>query len=598
MAPREVPLVAATLVIALAAVLGGAFYPGPRIVIGVLIAVTLGWSAAAARGWLCAEEWAVLAFVGWGVAAAVGSASTPLAARETVVVWFIAWGLWLFARRAGEKSVRLGSITLASTAAILALGVMLEAAGAGMIRVGGLLENPNVTASLLVAAIPVLWIIGTRPRWIFVAGGAVLLGLVVTGSRAGLLALLLAGAVVLPRGRLRTFGLLVGALGSVGVLAWRFVSQPDVLAWFRPAIWGAVVRIWGTHPWSGVGPGGLADAAGVERLLHVDHVGQHQFLIAYAESTPLAILVQTGLVGLFIAVAAVVLWWMGWRQRGAPSRHLRGGLAAMVVIGAFHDLLTVDVVLWWWAVAIGLMEAHDTPRPAKIENREAMVPSQIVFGMAFAFVVLWGVVQPAWARWLWPSAGSEAGVVARATRAELWYDAPLEWQARDLLRRTPWSWHEAAQAIALSEEAARIHPGAARLWSLLGMVHARVVTDLGPWPDSVQRARRAFARAVELEPHQPWPWLEWARLERNLGHAERAVDLVTSALEEEPHAVRARLFLARLQADMGEKESAREAFDAAVRSARLRKRPGLNAYERELLSAPAWQFKELDGALQ
>jgi len=202
MAPREVSLVAATLVIALAAVLGGAFYPGPRIVIGVLIAVTLGWSAAAARGWLCAEEWAVLAFVGWGVAAAVGSASTPLAARETVVVWFIAWGLWLFARRAGEKSVRLGSIALASTAAILALGVMLEAAGAGMIRVGGLLENPNVTASLLVAAIPVLWIIGTRPRWIFVAGGAVLLGLVVTGSRAGLLALLLAGAVVLPRGRL------------------------------------------------------------------------------------------------------------------------------------------------------------------------------------------------------------------------------------------------------------------------------------------------------------------------------------------------------------------------------------------------------------
>jgi cytochrome c-type biogenesis protein CcmH/NrfG len=347
-----------------------------------------------------------------------------------------------------------------------------------------------------------------------------------------------------------------------------------------------------------VGPGGLADAAGVERLLHADHVGQHQFLIAYAESTPLAVLVQTGLVGMLIAVGAVVLWWMGWRRRGALSHPLRGALTAMVVIGAFHDVLTVDVVLWWWAVAIGLMEAHGTPRPAKTENREGIVPSQIVFGMVIAFVVLWGVVQPAWARWLWRSAGPEAEVVARATRAELWYDAPLEWRARNLLRRTPWGWSEAAQAIALSEEAARIHPGAARLWSLLGIVHARVATDLGPWPDSVQRARKAFSRAVELEPNQPWPWLEWARLERNLGHTERAVDLVTSALEEEPHAVRARLFLARLQADLGEKEAAREALETAVRSARLRKRPGLNAYERELLSAPAWQFQELDGALQ
>jgi O-antigen ligase len=591
-------VIAATTVVALAAVLGGAFYPGPRIVIGVLIAVILGWSAMTARGGLCAEEWAFLAFVGWGVAAAVGSSSTPLAARETVAVWFVAWGLWLFARRAGERSVRLGSIALASTAAILALGVMLEAAGAEMIRVGGLLENPNVTAALLVAAIPLLSITGTRPRWILVAGGSVLLGLIATGSRAGLLAVLLAGAVILPRGRPRTFGLLAGVLGAVGVLTWRFVSQPDILAWFRPAIWGAVFRIWGTQPWSGVGPGGLADAAGVERLLHDDHVGQHQFLIAYAESTPLAVLVQTGLVGMFIAVAAVVLWWMGWRRRGALSRHLRGALAAMVVIGAFHDVLTVDVVLWWWAVAIGLMEAHGVPRPAKTEDREKILPSQIVFGMAFAFIVLWGVVQPAWARWLWRSEGPEAGVVARATRAELWYDAPFEWQPRNLLRQTPWRWHEAAEAIALSEEAARIHPGAARLWSLSGIVHARVITDLGPWPDSVQRARKAFARAVELEPHQPWPWLEWARLERNLGHTERAVDLVTSALEEEPHAVRARLFLARLLADLGEKEAAREALDTALRSVRLRMRPGLNAYERELLSAPAWQFRELDGALQ
>jgi Tfp pilus assembly protein PilF len=130
------------------------------------------------------------------------------------------------------------------------------------------------------------------------------------------------------------------------------------------------------------------------------------------------------------------------------------------------------------------------------------------------------------------------------------------------------------------------------------MVHARVVADFGPWPDSVDNARTAFGRAVELEPHQPWSLLEWARLERNLGHTDDAVSLVRRALDEEPHAVRARLFLARLELDRGEVEAAREAYEAAVESARLRTRLHLNAYERELLGAPAWQFREFAEALR
>jgi cytochrome c-type biogenesis protein CcmH/NrfG len=598
MSPREAPVVAIALVISMAAVLGGAFYPGPRVVIGVLLAVALGWAGATMQGRFRSEEWAFLAFIVWGIVAAVTVASAPLAARETVVVWVIAWGLWLVARRAGEKSVQLGSMVVVSTAVILAVGVMLEAAGVSRIRVGGLLENPNVTASLLVITIPLLLIIDLSPRWKFTAGGLVLLGLVVTGSRAGLLAVLLAGAVALPRGRTRILGLLAGGVGVVSILVWRFVSQPDVFAWFRPSIWRAVLRIWETRPLAGIGPGGLVDSAGAERLLHADHIGQYQFLIAYAESTPLAVLVQTGLVGLLIASGATILWWLGCRRHNALSLQIRAALATMMVMATFHDLLTVDVVLWWWALAAGLMEARAAPFAAETEDKAEIFSSRIMVGTAFAFVVLWGVVQPAWARWLWHSSGPGAGQVVRATRAELWYDAPLEWRSRDLLRRTPWTWREAAEAIALSQEAVRIHPGAARLWSLMGIVHARVVTDFGPWPDSVQRAHEAFAHAVELEPHQPWAWLEWARFERNLGRTERAVDLVTRALEEEPHTVRARLFLARLLLDTGEKEAARGALDMALQSAQLRTRRGLNAYERELLTAPAWQFRELDGALQ
>jgi hypothetical protein len=35
-----------------------------------------------------------------------------------------------------------------------------------------------------------------------------------------------------------------------------------------------------------------------------------------------------------------------------------------------------------------------------------------------------------------------------------------------------------------------------------------------------------------------------------------------------------------------------------LKSARLRRRVGLSAYERELLAAPRWQFRELAGALR
>jgi hypothetical protein len=598
MSLREVHVVATTAAVAIAVVLGGAFFPGPRIVAGVLIAFTLGLAAAIAWGRLRAEEWAFLAFIAWGIADAVVIASAPLVARETVVVWLIAWGLWLSGRRASETSARLGLVVLASTAVIIALGVIFEAGGAGRIRVGGLLENPNLTASLLVTSIPLVLILEVRPRWTLVAGGFMLFGLVITGSRAGLLAVLVAGAMILRRGWPRIFGLFAGSVGVAGVLAWRFVHQPDILAWFRPAIWGAVIRIWGTRPVGGVGPGGLPDAAGVERLLHADHIGRYQFLIAYAESTPLAVLVQTGLVGVVIVVGAGVLWWLSLNRRGVLPPHMRGVLSAMMVMGAFHDLLTADVVLWWWALAIGLMEPRDVPFEAKTEDLARGLSSRVVIGMAFVFVVLWGVVQPAWARWEWRSEGPEDWLVARVMRAELWFDAPLEWRARSLLRETQWTWREAAEAIALSQEAVRIHSGAARLWTLTGVVHARVVTDFGPWPDSIRKARKAFARAVELEPHQPWARLEWARLERDLGHAERSVELVTDALEAEPHTVRARLFLARLLLDQGDTKGAREAFDAARQSDRHRSRRGLNGYERELLRAPAWQFRELEGALR
>ncbi len=598
MTTRDASVVIVSSVVALAAILGGAFYPGPRVVIGVLLAVGLGLAVALRRGHLALEESAAFAFVLWGVVSAIAAAATPLGAREAVTVWMVTWGLWLVARRAPAPSSQAGLLILTVTAVILAFGVVLETVGSRGLRVGGLLENPNVTASLLVVSLPAVFVLHGPRRWRFAVAAVLGLGLVLTGSRAGLLAMLAVVAVVLPRGRPRFIGLLTGGVGITAVLVWRFVNQPDILAWFRPAIWSAVLRLWVSHPLSGVGPGGLVDAAGVERLLHADHVGQRQFLIAYAESTPLAVLVQTGLVGILIASVALFVWWRRVHGDERISRTLTATLAAMAVMGAFHDMLTVDVVLWWWALSIGLLEVCAVPSPPPSGPSNSPTSGRIIIGMAFSFVVLWGVVQPAWARWIWRSDGPDWVVAARTLRAEPWLDAPLEWRIRELLKQSRWSWETVAEATAVSGEAVRVHPGAARLWLIGAMVHARVVADFGPWPDSVDGAWKGFARAVELEPHQPWSLLEWARFERNLGHTDDAVNLVRRALDEEPHTVRAWLFLARLELDRGAVEAAREAYRAAVESARLGTRLDLNAYERELLGAPTWQFRELAEALR
>jgi hypothetical protein len=598
MTVREASALIVSAVVALAAILGGAFYPGPRVVVGVLLAAALGWAMTAMREPLLPEEWVALGFVLWGVVSAVVVAAAPLSAREAITVWLVTWGLWLVARRARKSSLQASVLLLTATALILALGVVLEAVGLGGLRVGGLLENPNVTASLLVVSLPAVFLVEGRREWRIAAAVALTLGLVLTGSRAGLLAMLAVVAVILPKGKLKFVGLLSGGVGVAAALGWRFVSQPDILAWFRPAIWSAVLRVWASHPLCGVGPGGLVDAAGVQRLLHADNVGQRQFLIAYAESSPLAVLVQTGLVGFLIVIVALFIWWRRVHGDHRISRMMTSALVAMAVICAFHDMLTVDVVLWWWALIIGLIEAQATPPLAATEQLKSPTESRAAAGLVLSFAILWGVVQPAWARWVWRCEGPNLDVAARTMRAEPWFDAPLEWQTRELLAQAQWNWETVAQATALSAEAVRVHPGAARLWSIRGMVHARVVADFGPWPDSVDGARKAFSRAVEIEPHQPWSLLEWARLERNLGHTDEAVSLVRRALDEEPHAVRARLFLARLELDRGEVEAAREAYEGALESARLRTRLDLNTYERELLGAPAWQFRELAEALR
>jgi hypothetical protein len=512
----------------------------------------------------------------------------------------VAWVVWLALRRAGEGERQWCHLVLAAAALVVAATVLAECAGAGRLRMGGLFVNPNVAAALLVPAVPA--IAGAlAPRWRRLAAAAMLLavaGVVGTGSRAGLLALVVVVGLLLPRGRLRTVGVAAAVAAAGLFLVWRFAAAPDTLAWHRLAIWRALWPLVASSPLHGVGPGWLEEATGVVRIAHEQGLARWGHVIGSAESTPYGLLVRTGLVGLALAAASAVAWWRRARSRGSESATAAPAVVAgIVVLGLFHDVLDVDPVLWWWAALVGLAWPLAASPPDAGGGGEGGRVGRVVAGLALGFAVLWSVATPALARRVWWSGPSTAALADRAQRVEPWYAEAVQWRVDELLARPRWTWQEAAEAISWSRRAVELHPGAARTWSALGDVHARVAVELGPFPDALDGAREGFGRATALEPHVPWYWQRWATFERSVGQLEAARRLVGRALGEEPRFVRGWLLEARLALDRGDAPGAARSFERARIAALEGRWRSLSDYERDLLRAPSWQVHELAAEL-
>lgn len=599
----EASIPAAAAVMVLIAVLGGGFAPWQRMVVGVGLIVVWIVAAVEWRGRLERSELFASGLIFWGGVSAALVAAARLASKETIVAWVVAWALWVVSRRGGGLWLALGSRIVVFGAAAVAGSILLSAVSAMTVRSAGAFENPNIAAAFLVPVLPLgSFVFRARPRlgwgWVSLVSAAVVL----TGSRAGLLAALVAAAMLLPRGRVRFLGVLIGAGAAAIALAWRFVSQPDLLAWHRISIWWAVLKIWATRPLTGVGPGCLVEAAGPERILHPDQVGRFQFVIGFSESTPLAILVQVGLVGCILAGLAAASWQLRARQSGTlDSAAVRAGLASAATLSLFHDFLTVEPVLWWWAVVVGILEAVVRPSSESTAPGVAKAPAagvRLAGGLVMIWLTAWGLLSPALARWVSSRAPITPSTLDRVARIEPWYPEPAAVRIRDLLARSErWSWETAAEGLIWARFAVGVQPGLARRWADLGRVQTRVLTDLGGTDFDVEAARNALERACELDPHLPWNWLERARLERVLGFPRQALSFVRIALTEEPNTVRGWLMLSRLELEQGRVTEAREALGEARARADLAGRAGLTAYEDELLALPEDQVEDLERSL-
>lgn len=596
----EIAAPAAAAVVVMTATLGGGFFPVPRLLVGGALLMVWMVVATETQGrpdW--SERWMVVVLL-WGLVSAVWVGASPLASKEALTVWMVAAALWAISRRCDELSRKRGLRILVMGAAAIAAAVVVQAVFERSFRVGGFLENPNLAAALLVPTAALGWqVLESDPnwrRWTWL--GLMGIGIVLTGSRAGMMAGIVVIAILMPRGPVRIAGTVAGCVVAFGALSWRFVSQPDILAWHRVSIWKAVLKIWATRPVTGIGPGSLVEAAGPERILHSDHVGRYQFIVGYAESTPLAMLVQVGLVGVVLFGLAAGSWWViARRSNFGDSRPALASLAAVVVLSLFHDFLTSDPVLLWWAVLLGCVVGIGR-QPPDVTGSRLPSPSRTLLFLSIAWFTAWGIMSPAFARWTWFGGEPSTAQAIRALRIEPWFSvAPAQRVSVYLSDPERWDWETAGEALQWAQTAKNVHPGLARRWADLGRVHLRILTDLGGTDHDIEAARKALDHACELDPHLPWHLLERARLERILENGDAAIRFTRKALEEEPNTIQAWLTLGRLELEQGRVDAAQVALVEIEGRRDLADRSGLSEYDRELLEAPDHEIRRLRRAL-
>jgi len=588
-------------VVGIGLVLGGPFAARPRVFVGLLLAALCGWAFAGLVRRFEPTELAVGSLIFWGVTVAALHPVDLLRAKETLVSWFVAWLLWIGARRTPSCG-RLPALTVMwSTGMILAVIAVFEAIIVDVSRVGGVFENPNVLAAMLLPLMPLLWrkngSSGVRAVLCGIVAAAILAGgLVATGSRAAVLSILVAAILMMPKGRPRLVAAIGGGLAAAILLAWRMLTVVDPLAWHRLTIWRGVIELWRDHLFAGIGPGALPLTSGVVRISHVGELAVHQRVIGYAESTLLAIPVQLGLVGLTLAGLVIWLWVRSEAGRGLfRSSSARGALGAIAVFAVFHDVTTVEPVLWWWALVIGLLESRHLD---EVSSAASTLPARWFAAAATIGLVVWGLVSPAAAYTSWEGSDRSTAAVEKALRLEPWAARPAVERTIDLLKSPTWRWQDAAEGLTWARHAERVRPGSGQTWAIGSRCRRRSMRELGGWEPDLEAARHNIHRACELEPRLPWYWYEWAELEAEwsgpgaaLAHARRSVDL-------EPNFVRGWMLISELELQSGRTARASAALvSAKAASARGRGRH-LTDYERSLMVEPGGRLQRLEMALQ
>lgn len=249
-------------------------------------------------------------------------------ASTLVQLFLMSWLVWQQCRDSRDRTLLMQAyvfgcyVSVASTVAQYLAGNAFEGSAQQRFAAAGF--NPNYLASTLALGIPLAWhlVLAGRGRFLtllnFLAIPAVIVAIVLTGSRGGLITAVLALAVIpLTYAKLgpRVQVTVVVGLVIVGLAAYwlapafeqnlpsgiqRFAEIPQQLQsgdlTGRGQIWVAGMQMFRDHPIIGVGADGFATA--IRPYLGDDKTAHNAFLNVAA---------QTGVIGLVLLVATLVM---------------------------------------------------------------------------------------------------------------------------------------------------------------------------------------------------------------------------------------------------------------------------------------------------
>jgi putative inorganic carbon (hco3(-)) transporter len=267
-------------------------------------------------------------FASWTVASILWAADQPAAlaavGRYAQLVAIAIVGIAVMRRR--EDAVVVAGAFLAGAAAAAAMG-LLTGIGTKVGRVGGTVGDANELGVALVASLALVPPLLARARarssltttvMICLATATALTGLVMTGSRGGLLALVGAALVGLAMGRRwwRWAVPVLGATGAIAVLMSLGVALPGPAsrlassdASTRLPVWTVALRMVEARPATGVGVGNFVPAS-PRYLLRAGDVARSDLVIdtrKVAHNMYLQVAAEGGLPALLAFVAALVL---------------------------------------------------------------------------------------------------------------------------------------------------------------------------------------------------------------------------------------------------------------------------------------------------
>lgn len=450
---------------------------------------------------------------------------------------------------------------------------------AGVWRVHSTLGQPTFLGGFLAAALPLLaWLAWSAARagrrrlaaaWALAVPVA-LAALALTFSRGAWLAS--AGAAFvglwgLFRMDARAVGrraavllaaaLVVGALALSGSASLRRVAQalaqrvsyslpvpgerPD---WALPLdqeprllLWASALRIWREHPLLGTGPDTFQLAYPRHRQLAVWNV-EGPTTPQHAHDQYLQVLATQGLLGLgALALVGLGLWRALREGLAGPERALALVVAAALTAVALHLLLSLAVVsISLLAVVLAALAdrlagpAPQLPDPGPGSASAAQRAARAAGALAALAGLLGLVAWPLAADWhSHQAARAEAAGPGRgeahlraATGLTPWRD--VLWLRRGAAHLGaadgPGGARAMAEARLAFETACRLEPLNAYHHLALGRALA-AAARASPPAATPEEVRAPFARALELDPRNPFLWAQAGRAELQLGDAER-----------------------------------------------------------------------------